>query len=336
MDDALSGGRDGHFSDSDTIQFTADWVALMRQNYPSLRLFDIEAYGDPYPSPNAADLQGWMSSLRAACAARGVTGPDTFQIDFDWNGSSWSWDQIRTLQNTAHSVGLDFGVEFWAADKSGSNNDADWYPSMNQQAWAFWTSGIAPELYTVESFINIPHTTVPETNSTTFMWSVWEIIQEGYYPGSPISPPPPPSNTLTAGQNLYPGQSISSPNGRFVLTYQTDANLVLYDNGAAAWAINCWPQCNDIGAAGVTTMQSDGNFVVYNASGSPVWHTWTFGNPGAYFAIQDDGNLVIYSSSGSILWQLNSSPPPTGRWKIGSNGCYWDPNDSGPNQCEPD
>lgn len=25
----------------------------------------------------------------------------------------------------------------------------------------------------------------------------------------------------------------------------------------------------------------------------------------------------------------------TGRWKIGNDGCYWDPNDSGPDQCSP-
>jgi hypothetical protein len=50
-------------------------------------------------------------------------------------------------------------------------------------------------------------------------------------------------------------------------------------------------------------MQTDGNLVVYNANGGPVFHTWTFGNPGAYLAIQDDGNLVVYSSGGAVLWQ---------------------------------
>src|SRR2546423_15573461 len=24
-----------------------------------------------------------------------------------------------------------------------------------------------------------------------------------------------------------------------------------------------------------------------------------------------------------------------GRWKVGDNGCYWDPNDDGPDQCSP-
>ena len=109
---------------------------------------------------------------------------------------------------------------------------------------------------------------------------------------------------LNPGESLSPGQSITSPNGRYELKYQTDANLVLYDNGSAVWAINCWPNCNNIGAPGVATMQSDGNFVVYDSGGVPVFHTSTYGNPGAYLAVRDDGNLVVYApGGGSILWQ---------------------------------
>jgi subtilisin family serine protease len=40
-------------------------------------------------------------------------------------------------------------------------------------------------------------------------------------------------------------------------------------------------------------------------------------------------NLLLYSG-------FISGPPPTGRWKLGGDGsCYWDPNDSGPDQCTP-
>jgi subtilisin family serine protease len=130
-------------------------------------------------------------------------------------------------------------------------------------------------------------------------------------PGSPnrlafsgfLDPQDRGATLITAGQRLQPGQAVASPNGRFVFTYQTDGNLVLYNYGTAIWAINCWPQCRDLGAPGVATMQSDGNFVVYNAGGGAVWHTVTYGNPGAYLAVQDDGNLVVYSSSGAVLWR---------------------------------
>jgi subtilisin family serine protease len=44
-------------------------------------------------------------------------------------------------------------------------------------------------------------------------------------------------------------------------------------------------------------------------------------------------NLLLYS--GFIAGP--PPPPPGGRWKLNYDGsCYWDPNDSGPDQCDPD
>jgi hypothetical protein len=48
-------------------------------------------------------------------------------------------------------------------------------------------------------------------------------------------------------------------------------------------------------------MQEDGNFVLYTASGQPVWASGTNGNSGAYAALQADGNVVVYSASGAPL-----------------------------------
>jgi hypothetical protein len=51
-----------------------------------------------------------------------------------------------------------------------------------------------------------------------------------------------------------------------------------------------------------------------------------------------------YNGSGQCYWEPNDSgpnqctppPPPTGRYKLDGQGhCYWDPYDSGPNQCTP-
>jgi surface antigen len=56
-------------------------------------------------------------------------------------------------------------------------------------------------------------------------------------------------------------------------------------------------------------MQSDGNLVLYTASGQPLWDTQTAGHPGAYAVQQGDGNFVVYSSANKALWSaaLNSS-----------------------------
>ncbi len=58
--------------------------------------------------------------------------------------------------------------------------------------------------------------------------------------------------------------------------------------------------------------------------------------PGAAGRYKDNGYGLCY-------WDPNDSGPdqcspsaPTGRYKMGPSGCYWEPNDSGPDQCSPE
>jgi hypothetical protein len=53
-------------------------------------------------------------------------------------------------------------------------------------------------------------------------------------------------------------------------------------------------------------MQGDGNLVLYNMMGAPIWSTGTVGYPGSYFAIQNDGNLVVYDATGQPRWASNT------------------------------
>jgi hypothetical protein len=77
---------------------------------------------------------------------------------------------------------------------------------------------------------------------------------------------------LLPDEFLDPNQSITSLNGRFTFIYQSDGNLVLYRNrdGKALWASNTFGQ-----SAGRCFMQADGNLVIYDPSGAPVWATNT-------------------------------------------------------------
>jgi Ricin-type beta-trefoil lectin domain-like len=61
--------------------------------------------------------------------------------------------------------------------------------------------------------------------------------------------------------------------------------------------------------------QLDGNFVVYSASGQPLWASGTVGVAiGGRLAFQDDGNLVIYTAAGYPVWDRHNGrlpiPPP--------------------------
>jgi nucleoid-associated protein YgaU len=115
------------------------------------------------------------------------------------------------------------------------------------------------------------------------------------------------SDTLTAGQKLVRGESLTSSNGAYTLTLQDDGNLVLASRGQSIWATATNGQ--DVVRAEV---QPDGNFVVYTAD-KPVWHTDTKGKKDVRLVLQDDRNLVLYSSDGpawSTKTETDAPPPP--------------------------
>lgn len=104
---------------------------------------------------------------------------------------------------------------------------------------------------------------------------------------------------LEPGDRLLAGESLTSVDGRYELAYQTDGNLVLYDaaTGVALW----WTgTVNEV--PGEAVMQGDGNFVVYNALGTPVWWSGTVGYENAFLIVQDDANLVVYAPGEVPVW----------------------------------
>ena len=114
------------------------------------------------------------------------------------------------------------------------------------------------------------------------------------------------SDTLTEGQKLVRGESLSSNNGAYTLTLQNDGNLVLASRGQALWSTSTDGQ--EVVRA---EMQNDGNFVLYTAD-KPVWHTDTKGKKNVKLVLQDDRNLVLYAADEPV-WSTHTeteSPPP--------------------------
>ena len=110
--------------------------------------------------------------------------------------------------------------------------------------------------------------------------------------------PPPAPDRLLPGQTLRPNQFLLSPNGQFMLTYQSDGNLVVYDKALKA----IWNSRTAYGYPGQFVMQHDGNAALYGQFGTLAWHTDTDGNPGAWCVIQNDGNFVVYLGSRALWW----------------------------------
>ncbi|MGH3955526.1 LysM peptidoglycan-binding domain-containing protein [Mycobacteroides salmoniphilum] len=112
------------------------------------------------------------------------------------------------------------------------------------------------------------------------------------------------ADTLTEGQKLEAGQSLTSNNGAYSLTLQQDGNLVLSEYDTVVWAT---------GTNGTSPeraeVQSDGNFVLY-ADGKPVWHSDTEGKENVRLVLQDDRNLVLYSGDTPAWATATTSDTP--------------------------
>ncbi len=109
-------------------------------------------------------------------------------------------------------------------------------------------------------------------------------------------------DSLGVNSTLAPNQSLTSANGTYHCTFQSDGNLVVYDQGGnVKWA-------SGTNGKGPTRciMQSDGNLVLYVGSddSKPVWDSGSRGS-NTRAVMQNDGNFVIYDGSNHPLWASN-------------------------------
>lgn len=110
-----------------------------------------------------------------------------------------------------------------------------------------------------------------------------------------VNPPVTGPDVLASGEILWVNQFRRSPNGAYMLLYQSDGNLVFYGpSGPIAWT-------GTSGSALGTYMNPSGNIEVYNQGPTLVWQSGTGGNSGAYLRVQDNGRLALIAANGSIL-----------------------------------
>src|SRR5262249_19558236 len=98
--------------------------------------------------------------------------------------------------------------------------------------------------------------------------------------------PPGTTPPRAAPDVLAPGSSVRT--NRIVLTMQTDGNLVLRDkSGKPIWATGT----NRPGSH--ATLQTDGNLVISTTDNRPVWGAGCQGHDNPTMVLQPDANLVI-------------------------------------------
>lgn len=109
-------------------------------------------------------------------------------------------------------------------------------------------------------------------------------------------------NQLTNGQQMHSNQYIMSPDGRFVLMMESGGNLAEYTAGVTS---PIWSTGTGGNSGAWLGVQSDGNVVLYSASGSALWSTGALGI--TKFVVQDDENVVGYNSAGQAAWNAGKT-----------------------------
>jgi hypothetical protein len=113
-------------------------------------------------------------------------------------------------------------------------------------------------------------------------------------------------NTLSTGESLTRGGSLTAANGRARLDFQDDGNVVLYqcdtNSASALWATETDGQPSD-----TLSMQADGNLVLYGQDGTALWDSGTYPNSDCVALVQGDGNFVVYAQGGAAVWASDTS-----------------------------
>src|SRR5262245_29358615 len=288
LDEPLT-GSEAYADYAYAVDQTAEWIALARAQFPTVKIILHEAY----PSQEAETLKAFFRDVNNEAISRTGWGIQHASVDHDWNHGG-TFSELLSMQDDVHVNGMGFMVIFW-----GASPWMDWYDGLMYQGewYQEWRSfGLAPDLYAINNWTGLPDTTLGETSADyrSFANSVRDFVQRFL----PVASLPPNSY-------LYPGQSVTSVDGRFWLIYQGDGNLVLYEiqTFEALWSSNTHGT-----SPGFVAMQGDGNLVVYDASETPQWWSNTAGYEGAFLVVQSDGNLVIYADyHNSALWASDTN-----------------------------
>jgi GH25 family lysozyme M1 (1,4-beta-N-acetylmuramidase) len=237
----------------------------------------------------------------------GRTLPPLLDIEYGYNATCWGLSQAAMVAWIA-----DFSntVVKLTGTRPAIYSTTDWWSQCTGNNNSFSANPLFIARYTTASTPG----TLPASWSN---WSIWQWADAGTFPGdqdvfngsaaalkvmalgttaSNVSlPAATTASTLATGASLTAGKSITSSNGQFTLSMQTDGNLVLQGNGHVMW----FSRTN--GNAGAhLIMQADGNLVIYTAGGAPVWASKTTGSNGK-LVVASSGQLQLSTDNG-VAW----------------------------------
>lgn len=108
--------------------------------------------------------------------------------------------------------------------------------------------------------------------------------------------------TLTGGQTIPSGTSLTSNSVR--LAMQADGNLVL---SALSTGATVWSSGTSGNPGAYAQFGTDGNLVVRTTTGTSKWTTGLAATTGASFQVRNDSTAAVVSSGGSTLWHQGTA-----------------------------
>jgi len=166
--------------DEYAIEETANFIGLVRQNYPKMLVGDIE----PYPFLAIADQIKWIEALQKRLAEKKIKGLDFYRIDPNWVEHDivprGSWKEVKKLEQYCRSIKLPFSLIYWSPTYASMkhlnlSDDSTWLTGVMTQGYAYASVRGAPDQYVLESWVDAPAHSVPETADYSFTRSALDF-----------------------------------------------------------------------------------------------------------------------------------------------------------------
>jgi len=186
--------RDLKKDDAYAVQETANYIALVRKNFPDIRVGDIETY----PSIPLEEHFPWIDALQKKLAEMNVRGLDFYRLDVNWvvynAQGTGSWKEVRKLEQGCRKRKIPFSLIYWASGypglaKRGLADDSTWYTTIMQQGYDYAFIDGKPDQYVIESWLDdAPKSIVPETDQFSFTRSVLDFSRRFAHRGEQNQP----------------------------------------------------------------------------------------------------------------------------------------------------
>ncbi|HSU69791.1 MAG TPA: hypothetical protein VLJ39_23100 [Tepidisphaeraceae bacterium] len=174
--------RDLKKDDDYAVAETAEYIALVRKNFPSVRVGDIE----PFPSVPLEDHVKWIDAVEKKLAEKGVRGLDFYRLDVNYAEfivfDRGTWPQVRKIEQHCRRNKIAFSLIYWASgypalEKKGLADDSTWYVSVMEQGNNYALIDGHPDEYVIQSWLkDAPARCVPDNEEFTFTRSVHDFV----------------------------------------------------------------------------------------------------------------------------------------------------------------